>query len=52
MEQVLLTMPEHLKLPPDYSGTRLARSLISCVMFYRSLLVLLWCVHTCVCDLT
>ena len=37
----MLTPPEHLCSPPRFSGVRVARSLVSCVMFSRSLFVLL-----------
>jgi len=41
VDQELLTHPEHLSSPPDSSGVRVTRSLIICVMFCRSLFVLL-----------
>ena len=37
-EQELLTLPEHLSSPPDFSVARVARSLVFCVVFCRSLL--------------
>ena len=40
VKQQWLTLPEHLSLPPGYSGVRFARSLIFCVMFCKSLFVL------------
>ena len=40
MEQELLTLPEHLSSPPVFSDVRVARCLIFCVVFYRSLFVL------------
>jgi len=33
VEQELLTLPEHLSLPPDFSGVRVTRSLVLCVCF-------------------
>jgi len=41
VEQELLTIPEHRSLPTCVSGLRVARSLVLCVMFCRSLFVLL-----------
>jgi hypothetical protein len=38
--QELLILPEHLSSPPVFRGARVARSLIFCVMFCRSLFVL------------
>jgi hypothetical protein len=35
----LLTIPEHLSSPPVFSGIRVTRSLVFCVMFCRSLFV-------------
>ena len=32
-EELLLTLPEHLSLPPDFSGVRVTRSLLLCVCF-------------------
>ena len=50
VELRLLTHPEHLSSPPVFSGVRVTQSLVLCVMFWRSLLVLLsfffwlcWC---------
>jgi hypothetical protein len=41
VEQELLTLPEHLSSPMDFSGVRVTRSLVFlCVMFCRSLFVL------------
>jgi len=37
----LLTVPEHMSSPTVFSGVRIARSLVVCVMLYRSLFVLL-----------
>jgi hypothetical protein len=34
----LLTLPEHLSSPPDFSVARVARSFVFCVVFCRSLL--------------
>jgi hypothetical protein len=42
MEQELLTLPEHLSSPPGFSGVRVVRSLVFCVVFCRSLFVLLF----------
>ena len=39
VEQKLVTLPEHLRLPSIFSGVRVARSLIFWVMFCRSLFV-------------
>ena len=36
----LLTSTEHMSSPSDFSGVRVARSLVLCVMFYRWLFVL------------
>ena len=33
VEQELLTLPEHLSSPPVFSGVRVTRSLVLCVMF-------------------
>jgi hypothetical protein len=41
VEQELPTLPEHLSSPPIFSEVRVARSLILCVVFSRSLFVLL-----------
>jgi len=41
VEQKLLAFPEHLCSPPVFSGFRNIRSLVFCVLFCRSLLVLL-----------
>jgi len=41
VEQELLTHPEHLSSLPVLSGARVTRSLDLCVMFCRSLFVLL-----------
>ena len=41
VEQKLLTLPDHTSSPPVISGVHVARSLVFCVMFYRSLFVLL-----------
>jgi len=35
-----VTLPEHLSSPPVFSGVRVTRSLVLCVMFCRSLFVL------------
>ena len=40
VEQELLTLPEHLSSHPGYSRVHGARSLVFCVVFYRSLFVL------------
>ena len=39
VEQELLTLPEHLSSPPVFSGVRVTRSLVFCVVFCRSLCV-------------
>ena len=47
-EQELPTLQEHLSLPPIFSGVRVPRSLVLCVMFCISLFVLLsffWPLH-------
>jgi hypothetical protein len=41
MEQELLTLPEHLNSPSVFIGVRVARSLVFCVAFSGSLLILL-----------
>jgi hypothetical protein len=41
VEQELLTLPEHLRSPRLFCGVRVARSLVFCVVFCRSLFVLL-----------
>jgi hypothetical protein len=53
-EQKLLNLTEHLSSPQVLSGVRLARSLIFCVMFCRSLFVLcpVSFVHCIVCPST
>ena len=40
MERELLTLPEHLSSLPIFSGVRVTRFLVLCVMFCRSLFVL------------
>jgi hypothetical protein len=42
VEQELLTLPEHLSLPPGFSGVRVTRSLALCVCYVWSLFVLLY----------
>ena len=42
VEQELFTLPEHLSSPPVFSGVRVTQSLVLCVMFCRSLFVLLF----------
>ena len=39
-EEELPTLPEHLSSPPVFSGVRVTRSLLLCVLFSRSLFVL------------
>ena len=41
VEQDLLTIAEHMSSSPNFSRVRVARSLVVCVMFCRSLFVLL-----------
>jgi hypothetical protein len=41
MEKELLALPEHQSSPPMFSGVRVARSLIFCVVLCRSLHVML-----------
>ena len=41
VKQGLNPLPEHLSSPPVFSGVRVTRSVILCVMFCRSLFVLL-----------
>jgi len=41
VEQELLTLLEHQSSPPVFSGVHVTRSLVLCVMYCRSLLVLL-----------
>jgi len=38
----LLSLPKHQRSPPIFSGVRVTRSLVVCVMFCRSLSVLLF----------
>jgi hypothetical protein len=40
VEQEVLTIPQHLSSPPVFIGVRVTRSLVLCVMFYRSLFAL------------
>jgi hypothetical protein len=40
VEQEPLTLQEHLSSPSVFSGVRVTRSLVFCVMFFRSLFVL------------
>jgi hypothetical protein len=40
VEQELPTLPEHLCSSPVFSGVRVARSLVFCVVFCSSLVVL------------
>ena len=40
VEQELPTPPEHLRSHPHFSGVRVARSLICCIMFCESLFFL------------
>ena len=41
VEQELLTLPEQISSPPVVGGIRVTRSLVLCVLFCRSLFVLL-----------
>ena len=41
MEHELLTLPEHMSSSPVFSGVRVAQSFFFCVVFCRSLFVLL-----------
>ena len=41
VEQVLLILLEHMISPPVFSGVHVTRSLVLCVMFCRSLFILL-----------
>jgi len=41
VEQQLLTLPYHLSSPPVFSGIRVTRSIVLCVILCRSLFVLL-----------
>ena len=41
VDRELLTLPEHMSSPPVFSRVRVARSLVFCVVFCRSLFVLL-----------
>jgi len=41
VEQELLTLPEHLRSPPVFSGVRVAWSFVFCVVFSRSMFVLI-----------
>jgi hypothetical protein len=40
VEQEMCTLPEHLSSPAVFSGVRITRSLVLCVMFCRSPFVL------------
>ena len=42
VEQEPLTLPEHRSSPPVFSGVSVTRSLVLCVVFCRSLFVLLF----------
>jgi hypothetical protein len=35
VEQELLTLPEHLRSPPVFSGVRITRSLVLCLFIFR-----------------
>ena len=48
LEQELRTFPKHLSSIPVFSGVRVTRSLVLCVMFYRSLFVPLFFFCHCV----
>jgi hypothetical protein len=41
VEQELLILPEHLRYPKVFSGVRVARSLVLCGVFCRSMFILL-----------
>ena len=41
VERELPTLPEHLPLPPVFSGVRVARSLVFCMVFCVSLFIIL-----------
>ena len=41
VEHELLTLLEHLSSPPDISGVRVARSLVLCTVFCKSVVALL-----------
>jgi hypothetical protein len=41
LEQELISLPEHVGSPPVFSGVRVARSLVFCVVFCRSLFIIL-----------
>ena len=43
LEQVLLTLPEHMSSPPVFSGVRVTRSFVFCVVFWRSYRCLSFC---------
>ena len=42
VEQELPTLPEHMNSPPVFSGDRIARTLVQCVVLCGSLFVLLF----------
>ena len=42
VEQELLTLPEHMSSYPVFSGVRVSRSLVLCVVFCKSLFVFLY----------
>ena len=48
--QELLILPGHMSSPPVFSGVRVARSLVFCVVFCRSLFVFFSFVHYVVCP--
>ena len=52
VEQELPTRPEQLRSPPVFSGVRATRTLVFCVVFYRSLIVLLSCFFWQLCCLS
>ena len=55
IEQKLLNIPEHMSSSPVFSGVRVTRSLVLCVVYCRLLFVLLHCCsssgHYVVCSL-
>ena len=52
VENELFTLPEHLSSPPVFNVVRVARSLVFCVLFCRSLFVPLSCLFCPLCYLS
>ena len=52
VEQELHTLPAHPSSPSVFSGVRVARSVVFCVMFCRSLFVLMFFLCCCIVSLS